>query len=85
MCVCVGSKYTSPSTILLQLVIMVNQLEKDGDGPYTRALHVDWERLPGHGTFLASQKVKNGIYYSRTLIFSLRQQSYEFNRTFNTS
>ena len=39
-----GRKYTSPSTILLQLVIMVDQLEKVGEGPCTRALHVDWER-----------------------------------------
>ena len=39
-----GRKYTSPSTILLQLVIMVDQLEKVGEGPYTKALHVDWER-----------------------------------------
>ena len=45
VCVCGGRKYTSPSTILLQLVIMVDQLEKLGEGPYTRALHVDWERL----------------------------------------
>ena len=37
-------KYTSPSTILLQLMIMVDELEKVGEGPCTRALHVDWER-----------------------------------------
>ena len=45
MYVCVGRKYTSPSTFLLQLVIMVDHLEKVGEGPYTRSLHVDWERL----------------------------------------
>ena len=40
----VGRKYTSPSTILFQLLIMVDQLEKVGEGPCTRALHVDRER-----------------------------------------